>query len=106
MKIQDKVAKYRCPNCKEVYKYTKGKQTANKVIGVFTGFVATLKDIKNGIVYKFNNAKTTYKYMSSMKKNMKNNPDWSNYHKEQKETKEMNKKQKFQDLKDKFKKKK
>ncbi len=91
MKISDKPAKYRCPHCKEVYKYTKLKQITGRLTRVFTGIGTTAKDIKNGFIYKYNTAKNTYKYMKSMKQNMKNNPNWSNYHKEQQEMKEMNK---------------
>jgi len=91
MKISDKPAKYRCPHCKEVYKYTRSKQVVGSVIRVFTGVGTTAKDIKNGIVYKYTTAKNTYKYMKSVKKNMKKNPNWSNFHKEQQEMKEMNK---------------
>ena len=91
MKISDKPAKYRCPHCKEVYNYTKTKQMVGKITRVFTGVGTTVKDIKNGVAYKYTTAKNTYKYMKSVKKNMKQNPNWSNYHKEQKEMKEMNK---------------
>lgn len=100
MKITDKAAKYRCPSCKEVYNYTKAKQTMGKVTAVFIGVGKTAKDIKNGIVTKYKNTKSTYKYMKSMKSNMKNDPNWSNFHKEQKETKEMNKKNKVENFKD------
>lgn len=90
MKISDKPAKYRCPHCKEVYNYTKSKQAVGKVVRVFTGIGTTAKDIKNGFVYKYNTAKNTYKYMKSVKQNMKKNPNWSNYHKEQREMKDLN----------------
>jgi|GEM_PF-534798 len=109
MKISDKPAKYRCPNCKEVYKYTRSKQMTGRVTRIFTGIGTTIKDVKNGIVYKFKTAKNTYKYMNSVKKNMKKDPNWSNYHKDQKEMKEMNKANKaktsFKDYLKKFKKK-
>lgn len=106
MKISDKVAKYRCPSCKEVYNFTSMKRSLGKVTGVFTGIGQTLKDIKSNTTKKYRDAKTTYKYMKSMQKNMKNNPNWSNYHKEQNEMKEMNKKNKFENFKAKFKRKK
>lgn len=106
MKISDKPAKYRCPHCKEVYKYTKIKQATGRVTRVFTGIGTTAKDIKNGVVYKYTTAKNTYKYMKSVKQNMKKNPNWSNFHKEQQEMKEMNKANKtktsFKDLLKKF----
>ena len=106
MKISDKPAKYRCPNCKEIYNYTKLKQATGKVARVITGIGTTAKDVKNGIVYKYNTAKNTYKYTKSVKKNMKQNPNWSNYHKEQKEMKETNSsKPNFKQMFNKFKKK-
>ena len=90
MKIQDKVAKYRCPSCKEIYKYTSTKRSMNKFIGVFVGVGTTAKDIKNNIKYKYQTAKNTYKYMKSVKQNLKKNPNWSNYHKEQNQMKDAN----------------
>ncbi|MCJ8343455.1 MAG: zf-TFIIB domain-containing protein [Cetobacterium sp.] len=91
MRINDKVAKYRCPNCKEVYKFTSLKRAGYKFIGFFKGIYTTIVDIKNNIKYKFKTAKTTYQYMKQMKQNMKNNPNWSNYYNEMKEQQKMKK---------------
>jgi predicted RNA-binding Zn-ribbon protein involved in translation (DUF1610 family) len=89
MKIMDKPAKYRCPSCKEVYKYTKFKQVTNKILTIFKDAGKTGVDIKNNIKNKYKMSKNTYKYMKQVKKNMKNNPNWSNYHKEQREMKDV-----------------
>ncbi len=98
MKIGYKVAKYRCPNCKEIYKLTKLKSIGLKIRGIIFGFLETIKDIKNNISYKYKTAMATAKYMSQVKKNMKNDPNWSNYHKEQREMKEANGKRSFKDI--------
>ncbi|MGL6064495.1 MAG: hypothetical protein ACRC0S_05375 [Fusobacteriaceae bacterium] len=98
MKIGYKVAKYRCPNCKEIYKLTRLKLILLKIKGVFIGVIETLKDIKKNICYKYTSAKATAKYMSQIKKNMKKDPNWSNYHKEQREMKEAKGKKSFKDI--------
>lgn len=90
----DKVAKYRCPSCKEIYVFTKPKQAIKKVTGIFDGILQTGKDIKYNFTTKYNNTKATYNYMKQMKQNMKNNPNWSNYHNEQAEEKRMKEAQK------------
>lgn len=90
MKILDKVAKYRCPNCKEIYKYTSLKRSTNKFLGVFIGMGSTAKDIKNNIKHKYQTSKNTYNYMKNVKKNLKKDPNWSNYHKEQNQMKDAN----------------
>ena len=106
MKISNSPAKYRCPACKEVYKYTATKQALGRVTGVFTGAFQTVKDAKNNIKYKYNTTKNTYNYMKSVKKNMKKDPNWSNYRKEQEEMKDISSKpSKFKDMFNKFKKK-
>lgn len=89
MRINDQVAKYRCPNCKEVYKFTHLRRASYKFFAFFKGIAQTFIDIKNNIAYKYRTAKTTYQYMSQMKKNMKNNPNWSNYYNDLKEEKRM-----------------
>lgn len=89
MKIMDKVAKYRCPSCKEIYKFTWYKRVVQKFIGFFQGIIQTFADIKNNFITKYRNTKATYNYMKQMKTNMKNNPNWSNYHREQAEEKRM-----------------
>lgn len=94
MKIMDKVAKYRCPNCKEIYKFTWYKRIIQKFVGFFQGIVQTFIDIKNNFITKYKNTKATYNYMKQMKTNMKNNPNWSNYHREQAEEKKMKNAQK------------
>ncbi|WP_297597875.1 zf-TFIIB domain-containing protein [uncultured Cetobacterium sp.] len=94
MKIMDKVAKYRCPNCKEIYKFTHFSRFIQKITGFFGGVYQTFKDIKHNFITKYKNTKATYNYMKQMKQNMKNNPNWSNYHKEQAENKKMKEAQK------------
>ena len=48
----------------------------------------------NNFITKYKNTKATYNYMKQMKTNMKNNPNWSNYHREQAEEKRMKNTQK------------
>lgn len=91
MKIMDKVAKYRCPTCKKIYKFTILKKFYYKFIGFFKGIFYTIRDIKNNFIYKYRNAKATYNYMKQMKQHMKNNPNWSNYHREKAEERKMKK---------------
>lgn len=94
MRIMDKVAKYRCPNCKEIYNFTWYKRALQKFLGFFQGIIQTFIDIKTNFITKYRNTKATYNYMKQMKTNMKNNPNWSNYHREQEEEKRMKKAQK------------
>ncbi len=89
MKIMDKAAKYKCPSCANIFKVSSVKLVGIKTKSFFTGIGDTAKDIKNNAIYKYNSAKTTYKYMSQLKKNMKNDPNWSNYRNQQNEEKEM-----------------
>jgi len=71
MKISDKVAKYRCPNCGEVYKYTKLKKVYFSVALVARDFLVTIKEFSSAIKGKYAAFKNTYKYMKSLKKNQK-----------------------------------
>ncbi|MBC2856126.1 MAG: hypothetical protein RR191_06500 [Cetobacterium sp.] len=89
MRINDQVAKYRCPSCKEVYKFNHFRRLISKITGFFKGIGQTCVDIKNNIQYKYKTAKSTYSYMKQMKQHMKKDPNWSNYHKEQREEKRM-----------------
>lgn len=91
MKIGYKPAKYRCPNCKEIYILTTAEAYTLKVKGVLKGALETVKDAKNNIKRKYRNAKATAEYMAQLKRNMKNDPNWSNYHKEMKEAKKSSK---------------
>lgn len=94
MKITYKLAKYRCPNCNTIYNFNFFRKFIYSIKAFFIGFYQTLKDIKQNIIKKYRDTKATYKYMSQMKKNMKNNPNWSNYHNEQAEEKRMKEAQK------------
>ncbi|MGL5152852.1 MAG: hypothetical protein ACRC7N_20025 [Clostridium sp.] len=94
MRVMDKVAKYKCPNCNEIYKFTSFQRILQKFVGFFKGIVQTLIDIKINFITKYKNTKATYNYMKQMKTNMKNNPNWSNYHREQAEAKKMKQAQK------------
>lgn len=91
MKIQNKIAKFKCPSCGAIYKTNYFNLTFINIISFFKAFFETLIEIKNSLIYKINATKSTYKYMNQMRKNMKNNPNWSNYHKEQREMKDANK---------------
>ena len=89
MKIQNKPAKYKCPSCGTIHKIGRIKLIGISIKSFFTGIIDTIRDIKNNMVYRYNSAKATYKYMSQLKKNMKNNPNWSNYRNQQREEKQM-----------------
>lgn len=91
MKIKNKIAKYKCPNCSFIYKLNKINLTFFNVKGFFTGFFDTIIGIKNSLIYKFKSTIATYKYMKKLRKNLRSDPNWSNYHKEQREIKNANK---------------
>ena len=91
MKISDKPAKYRCPNCGEIYNYTKVKQIIGYPSRVVRGIFQTTNEIVGGIKTKYRNAKNTAAYMKQVKKNMKSNPNWSNVEREKRRMKEAEK---------------
>ncbi len=91
MKIPNTPAKYRCPSCKEIYKYTTLKKIINFPIKVIAGFFQTISDIIVGVKNKYTMTKNTIKYTSQLKKNMKSNPNWSNVQKEKNRMKEAEK---------------
>ncbi|WP_101474141.1 hypothetical protein [Fusobacterium sp.] len=97
MKISDKIAKYRCPNCKEIYKYNIFRKVYHNIKYVIDGFISTIRDIIFNIKRKYNNAKTTYQYMSQLKKNIKNDPNWSQYRNQQREEKDVTPNKSFKD---------
>lgn len=98
MKISDKIAKYRCPHCQEIYQYNFFKKMFYDIKYVADGFVQTINDIINNFKRKYNNAKATYQYMSQLKKNMKNDPNWSQYRNQQREAKDVSPKKSFKDF--------
>ncbi|MGL4403123.1 MAG: hypothetical protein ACRCTS_05335 [Fusobacteriaceae bacterium] len=95
MKIGSKLAKYRCPHCKEVYRLNFVTLLNLKIKGFFKGIIETVVDSKNNLRKKYQDAKKTAQYMSQMRKNMKQDPNWSNYHKEKKERKTEARNEKF-----------
>ena len=52
MKISDKTAKYKCPHCGNIYKYTLDKKLIYSIKDVGIGFISTIKDIKYNITKK------------------------------------------------------
>lgn len=98
MKITYKPAKYRCPNCKEIYILSTAGAYTLKVKGIFKGAVTTVKDAKENLKRKYRNAKATAEYMAQLRKNMKSNPNWSNYYREQEEMKKAQKPSKFKNF--------
>lgn len=78
MKITNKIAKYKCPHCSEIYKF-------NFFSFIDLNIQSFFSNIFNKITYKYNNFKNTYKYMKQLKQHMKNDPNWSNYRKQQNE---------------------
>ncbi|MGL5049680.1 MAG: hypothetical protein ACRC0K_01305 [Fusobacteriaceae bacterium] len=91
MKIGFNPAKYRCPHCKDIYNLTRLKSIFLKIKSFFSAIKETFNDSIYNIKTKYKNAVSTYKYMKSVKENMKRDPSWSNYHKEQNEEKKMKK---------------
>lgn len=98
MKISDKSAKYKCPHCGEIYKYNFPKRIFYNTKDIFDGIKQTFSDIKFNIKKKYSDAKATYQYMSQLKKQMKNDPNWSQYRKEQQEMKDVSPKKSFKDF--------
>lgn len=98
MKISNKTAKYKCPHCKSIYKYNIFKKIYHSILNVITGFFQTIKDIIFNIKRKYNNAKSTYSYMKQLRKHMKNDPNWSQYRKQQQEAKNVTPKKSFKDF--------
>lgn len=88
MKISDKPAKYRCPSCGEIYKYTLLKKTVAYPGKIVAGVFQTGRDIVTGVKTKYTMTKNTAKYMKQVKKNMKADPNWSNVRKEENRMKE------------------
>lgn len=80
MKIKNQVAKYKCPNCSSIYK-----------LNIFKKIHLNIKEfflrIKYKITKKYNDTVATYKYMKQVQQHMKNNPNWSQYKKQQEEEK-------------------
>lgn len=89
MRINNKIAKYRCPTCKKIYKFSYLKKIIHTFKSFFLGIIQTILDIKNNIIKKYRDTKATYKYMKQLKQNMKNNPNWSNYRNQQQYEKRM-----------------
>lgn len=80
MKISNKLAKYKCPHCSNIYKFNLLKFIPVNIENIFTNTI-------NKFTVKFNNLKNTYKYMKQLKQHMKNDPNWSNYRKQKEEEK-------------------
>lgn len=91
MKVLNKTAKYKCPSCGNIYKVNIFNLIFLNIKGFFVGFIDTLKDMKSNIKYKISSTRATYNYIKQMKRNMKNDPNWSNSHREQREMKNANK---------------
>ena len=89
MRILNKPGKYKCPSCEVVQKISRLILMREKIKNFFLGIKETGSDMRENIIYKYNSTKNTYKYMKQVKKNMKDNPNWSNYKKEQDDQKEM-----------------
>lgn len=96
MKISNKIAKYKCPHCSNIYKFNLLKFVPVNVESFFTNTFSK-------VTTKFNNFKNTYRYMKQLKQHMKNDPNWSNYRKQQEEERaHQNPKSFFQNLKNNY----
>ena len=88
MKISNKIAKYKCPHCSNIYKF-------NLFKFIFINIENFFMNIIDKVIYKFNNFKNSYRYMKQLKQHMKNDPNWSNYRKQQAEEKNNQTKKSF-----------
>ena len=61
MKILNKIGKYRCPYCKEVYKLNIITLIFEKIKSIGKGFAKTVIDIKNTVKYQLMIAKNKKK---------------------------------------------
>lgn len=98
MKISDKSAKYRCPHCSKIYQYNFPKRVFYNLKDIFLGISQTFSDMKYNIKKKYSDVKATYQYMNQLKKHMKNDPNWSQYRKEQQEMKNVSPKKTFKNF--------
>lgn len=87
MKIINKVAKYRCPHCSEIYQYTRIKKFFTSIDKYCNRLLDGILSFPRKISKRYRDALATAKYMKQLKKNMKNDPNWSNYRKQQEEEK-------------------
>jgi len=69
MKIEDKIAKYKCPHCGTIYDYTKGKQIYSKGNRIAKDAMSTFKEGKVNFKDKWEQAKATAKVMNEARKN-------------------------------------
>lgn len=105
MKISNKIAKYRCPHCSEIYKFNFFKFILVNIEKFFMEITDFLFSIPKKIMKKYKDAKATYNYMKQLKTHMKNDPNWSNYRKQQEQEKKYSSNSSFFDkLKSKLKK--
>lgn len=107
MKISNKMAKYKCPNCSAIYKFNLIKFILINIEKFFMGIVDFILVIPRKIQKKYSDTVATYKYMKQVRTNMKNDPNWSNFRKQQQEEKKYKSSSKssfFDNIKNKFKK--
>ncbi len=107
MKIANKIAKYRCPNCSAVYKFNLIKFILTNIEKFFMSIIDFILILPKKIQKKYRDVVATYKYMKQVRTHMKNDPNWSNFRKQQEEERKYKSSSKnsfFENLKKKFKK--
>lgn len=107
MKISNKIAKYKCPSCSAIYKFNLIKFILINIEKFFMTIIDTLLIFPKKTQKKYKDTVATYKYMKQVRTNMKNDPNWSNFRKQQEEEKTYSSSSKssfFDKLKNKFKK--
>lgn len=104
MRINNKIARYKCPNCSYVFNYNMLNLVFENIILYPKLLFNKLVAFKNKVLKKYRDNVATYNYMMQVRKNMKRDPNWSHYAKQQKEEKEVNKKAKVKSFFKKFKK--
>lgn len=104
IKISNKVAKYKCPYCSEIYKFNTFKFIFVNIEKFFMGITDSLISLPKKIIKKYKDIKATYNYMKQLKTHMRNDPNWSNYRNQQEYEKKYSSNSSFLDkLKAKFK---
>ncbi len=106
MKISNKIAKYKCPSCYAIYKFNFIKFILINIENFFIHLIDSMIFLPRKIQKKYKDFIATYRYMKQVRTNMKNDPNWSNFRKQQQEENKYSssKKSFFENIKNKFRK--
>lgn len=97
MKISNKIAKYRCPHCKEIYVFHAARFLFQNIKYILESIVFFPKNLWQKLHKKYRDAKATYQYMKQVQANLKRDPNWSAYRKQQEAEKAFQQKSSFWD---------